>query len=159
MRIREIKEDNRTDVEAFFSQQWGSPLMVVASGVYDCSELDGYVALNEAGDIIGLLTFAYRNGQMEVMSLDSVKEGVGVGTALLETVENGAREKGKKAIHLVTTNDNVHALAFYQRRGYVLHKLYKEAVKKARLLKPEIPHVAENGIPIRDEIELIKSLV
>ncbi|AIC93312.1 GNAT family N-acetyltransferase [Shouchella lehensis] len=158
MVIREINQDNRTDVEAFFRQQWGSSLMVVASGVYDCSELDGFVALDETGNIIGLLTFAYHNGQMELISLDSVKEGVGVGTSLLETFENDAKEKNIKAIHLVTTNDNVHALAFYQKRGYVLHKLHKEAVKKARLLKPEIPSIAENGIPIRDEIELMKPL-
>jgi hypothetical protein len=60
---------------------------------------------------------------------------------------------------LITTNDNLHALGFYQKRGYVLTKLYPDIVKEARKIKPEIPLVSENGIPIRDELLLEKSLV
>ena len=35
---------------------------------------------------------------------------------------------------------------------------YRNAVEKARLLKPEIPSIGLNGIPIRDQIELEKIL-
>jgi hypothetical protein len=54
-----------------------------------------------------------------------------------------------------TTNDNVDALRFYQRRGFRLAALRTRAVDELRRrLKPTIPAVGEHGIPIRDEIEL-----
>jgi hypothetical protein len=56
---------------------------------------------------------------------------------------------------LVTTNDNLEALRFYQRRGFVLSALRAGAVDEARReLKPMIGRVGNFGIPIRDEIEL-----
>jgi hypothetical protein len=59
----------------------------------------------------------------------------------------------------VTTNDNVDALRFYQRRGFRLRAVRPGAVDDARrTLKPEIPAVGEQGIPIRDEIELERAI-
>jgi hypothetical protein len=56
---------------------------------------------------------------------------------------------------LISTNDNLNALKFYQKRGFSLVKLYKNAVNETRKkIKPEIPLIGENGIPIRDEVEL-----
>lgn len=60
---------------------------------------------------------------------------------------------------LITTNDNVGALVFYQKAGFRLVAVYPDAVNQARKLKPQIPLVAENGIPIRDEIELALDLL
>jgi hypothetical protein len=57
-------------------------------------------------------------------------------------------------VWLVTTNDNLDALRFYQRRGLRLVAVHAGAVDEARRLKPEIARVGEYGIPIRDEIEL-----
>jgi hypothetical protein len=58
-------------------------------------------------------------------------------------------------VWLVTTNDNLDALRFYQRRGFRLAKLRRGAVDAARSrLKPTIPEVGSFGIPIRDEIVL-----
>ncbi|WP_369751178.1 GNAT family N-acetyltransferase [Brevibacillus sp. BC25] len=68
------------------------------------------------------------------------------------------KEKGCHRMKLVTTNDNLQAMGFYQKRGYQLHELYINAVDKARQIKPEIPLIADNGIPIRDEILFIKNL-
>jgi ribosomal protein S18 acetylase RimI-like enzyme len=59
---------------------------------------------------------------------------------------------------LLTTNDNLHALRFYQRRGFRLAALYPGALAEARKLKPSIPETGYHGIPIRDEIELEMSL-
>lgn len=159
MNIDEINESNRQRAKEFFVQHWGSPIMVIASGTYNCSELEGYMAIDESEQTIGLITYMNRERCFEILSLDSVVEKRGVGTALMVAVETLAKQKGAKAIHLVTTNDNLHALGFYQKRGYVLYKLHKDAVKKARLIKPEIPFVAENQIPIRDEIECVKYIV
>jgi ribosomal protein S18 acetylase RimI-like enzyme len=59
---------------------------------------------------------------------------------------------------LITTNDNTHALRFYQRRGFVLSALHRGAIRRSRQLKPEIPLAGFGGIPIRDELELQMSL-
>jgi GNAT superfamily N-acetyltransferase len=84
---------------------------------------------------------------------------LGMGTRLLAAVEEEARRRGCDRLMVVSTNDNVDALRFYQRRGFCLAALHKGAVDKSRmLLKPEIPKVGEYGIPLRDELELHKSL-
>ena len=75
--------------------------------------------------------------------------------ALLDAVLDRASVAGAHRVWLVTTNDNVDALRFYQRRGMRLVRLWPDAVTQARkLLKPEIPLIGAEGIPIRDELEL-----
>jgi ribosomal protein S18 acetylase RimI-like enzyme len=57
-------------------------------------------------------------------------------------------------LFLVTTNDNTPALRFYQKRGFVLSALRPNAIAENRKVKPEIPLTGQDGIPIRDELEL-----
>jgi GNAT superfamily N-acetyltransferase len=77
-----------------------------------------------------------------------------VGTALLDAVKRIALEAGCRRVYLTTTNDNLRALRFYQRRGFRLVAVYAGAVDRARAHKPQIPAIGMHGIPIRDEIEL-----
>jgi ribosomal protein S18 acetylase RimI-like enzyme len=83
---------------------------------------------------------------------------VGIGTALIDAVRDVAERAGCTRLWLVTTNDNLDALRFYQRRGFVLAALHRDAIEAARTLKPGIPAVGEYGIPIRDEIEMEMAL-
>jgi len=83
-------------------------------------------------------------------------EGQGAGTALLTAVEAAAAAAGCRRLWLITTNDNLDALRFYQRRGYRLAALYPGAVDEARRVKPTIPLVGNHGIPLHDELELEK---
>ncbi|CAN2254206.1 GNAT family N-acetyltransferase [Bacillus vallismortis] len=136
----------------FFAKHWGSPEMVISSGVFRCDELDGYAALDEDGQIIGFITYVIDGKDCEIISLDRIIEKKGIGTALLQQVEETAKIAHCQRIKLITTNDNVYAMAFYQKRGYQFTALFPNAVEKARRLKPEIPKKAENGILIRDEI-------
>lgn len=105
----------------------------------------------------GLSVAAYRlaAGDCELVLLEAFERGHGTGTALLDAVVEQARAAGARRLWLVTTNDNVDALGFYQRRGLHLVPLWPDAVTQARtLLKPEIPLIGDHGIAIRDEIEL-----
>ncbi|UQZ57288.1 GNAT family N-acetyltransferase [Bacillus subtilis] len=145
----EIAKHMLTD---FFAKQWGTPEMAISSGIFRCDELDGFAAVNESGEIIGCITYLIDGKDCEIISLDSMIENKGIGTALLQQVEETAKYAHCQRIKLITTNDNVHAMAFYQKRGYQFAEVFPNAVKKARRLKPEIPEVAENGILIRDEI-------
>jgi GNAT superfamily N-acetyltransferase len=61
-------------------------------------------------------------------------------------------------LRLTTTNDNLDALRFYQRRGFRLVALRPGAVDAARALKPEIPVTGAHGIPLRDELDLERAL-
>ncbi|MFS0557382.1 GNAT family N-acetyltransferase [Brevibacillus sp. 179-C9.3 HS] len=158
MQIISTSDLDKNVVTQFFIKHWGSPQMVISSGVFQCDALDGYAVQGDDSGINGFITFVLENNECEIISLDCVIENKGIGTALLNQVEQTAKEKGCHRMKLVTTNDNLHAMGFYQKRGYLLHELYVNAVAKARQIKPEIPLIADNGIPIRDEILFIKEL-
>jgi GNAT superfamily N-acetyltransferase len=158
VKIISTKELEKGIITTFFIAHWGSPRMVISSGIFQCDDLDGFAALNEEDNIIGLITFYIEGNGCEIISLDSIEENKGIGTALVQQVENTAEDNGCQRIKLVATNDNLHALRFYQRRGYRFVKVLQNAVGDAREIKPEIPFFAENGIPIRDEILLEKQL-
>ncbi|MEK9199685.1 GNAT family N-acetyltransferase [Ureibacillus sp. 179-F W5.1 NHS] len=157
MNVVAINELSKEKVIEFFKEHWGSPQMVISTGIYDCSTLDGFAVLKE-DKIIGLITYDIQNGECEIISLDSVEEGKGIGSALVQEVERLALNKNCNVLKLVTTNDNLLALKFYQKRGFILSQIFNNAVEKARKLKPEIPLIGNDGIPIRDEIELKKFL-
>jgi len=158
MKIYSVEEIPKNKIIEFFKLHWGSTKMVISSGVYDCSTLDGFAVLNEEGQIIGLITYVIKDDECEIISLDSTEEGKGIGTALVKEVENLATKKKCQLLKLITTNDNLLALKFYQKRGFILSKIIHNAVEEARKIKPEIPLTGNDGIPIRDEIELIKVL-
>jgi GNAT superfamily N-acetyltransferase len=113
------------------------------------------------GRLLGVLTYVVDRDRAwcEVLTLHSAEQWRGVGTALLRLAEQVAAEEGCRRLWLITTNDNVDALRFYQRRGFRLAALHRGAVDDSRArLKPEIPTVGNHGIPLRDELELDKDL-
>jgi ribosomal protein S18 acetylase RimI-like enzyme len=77
---------------------------------------------------------------------------------LLNKAIEEARERDCGRIFLVTTNDNLNALGFYQKRGFELVTIYRSAVNASRKIKPSIPWIGMNNIPLRDEIELEMTL-
>ncbi|MGD6802659.1 GNAT family N-acetyltransferase [Rossellomorea aquimaris] len=158
MKIYSVEDIPKNKIIEFFKLHWGSPEMVISSGVYDCSTLDGFAVVNVKGEIMGLITYIIIDEELEIISLDSIEEGKGIGTSLVQEVENLAIKKRCRLVKLITTNDNLSALKFYQKRGFILSHIINNAVDKARELKPEIPWIGNEGIPIRDEIELIKIL-
>jgi GNAT superfamily N-acetyltransferase len=108
-----------------------------------------------AGDLRGVLTYIIDGEACEILTLHAEPRGQGTGTALLDAVERVAREAGCTRLWLITTNDNLDALRFYQRRGFRIERVYPGAVDDARArLKPEIPELGDHGIPLRDELEL-----
>jgi ribosomal protein S18 acetylase RimI-like enzyme len=132
---------------------------VVAHGeqLYPAS-LPGFVALR-GGEIAGHVSYRIEGERCEIASIDAEPEHAGIGTRLLEAVLAAARAAGCTTVWLTTTNDNLGALRFYQRRGFRLRELRVGAVDRAReTLKPEIPSVGAHGIPLRDELDLERRL-
>ncbi|MDD2956623.1 MAG: GNAT family N-acetyltransferase [Oscillospiraceae bacterium] len=85
--------------------------------------------------------------------MQSLWENHGVASALLRAAIDAAKAKGCARIWLIITNDNIHAIRFYQKFGFDLAALHHNAVAAAREIKPSIPLIGEDGIPIRHELE------
>ena len=132
--------------------------MIISIGTYDCAILDGYVYVEDAA-ILGLVTYVLHANSLEVISLDSIQEGKGIGSRLMAEVEQFALEHAIPKIELITTNDNLQALKFYQKRGYRIIHIFPNAVVEARKIKPTIPLIGNDGIPLLDELKLQKKLV
>jgi GNAT superfamily N-acetyltransferase len=155
--IRPITNADRSFVAEFTARQWGSDWMVTNGVALRISEQEGFLAVINNG-VEGMATYHVSGEECELTSLDSLKEGMGIGTALIEAVIAAAREAGCRRLFLITTNDNTHALRFYQKRGFRLSALRPGAVDESRKIKPEIPLTGLDGIPIHDEIELTLTL-
>ncbi|QHT46973.1 GNAT family N-acetyltransferase [Bacillus sp. SB49] len=153
MNIYKKQETAKGKWDSFFKDNWDSPYMIVSSGIYDCRKLDGFTYVGEKAEIIGLITYVESEEEVEIVSLDSLREGRGIGSLLIDRVESVA--DGRR-IKVITTNENIHAIRFYQRRGFRLKSVVRGAVEKARLVKPSIPRFSSTGIPILDEIVLVK---
>jgi L-aminopeptidase/D-esterase-like protein/N-acetylglutamate synthase-like GNAT family acetyltransferase len=155
--VRPLEIDDRSWVKDLVTREWGAPVVASRGVLYRPAELDGFVA--EEGDCVtGLVTVHVEGRACEVVTLNSLVEGRGAGSALMTAAERYARRHGCDRLWLVTTNDNVHALRFYQRLGMRIEAVRPGAIDAARALKPEIPLTGNDGIPIRDEIELSRDL-
>jgi GNAT superfamily N-acetyltransferase len=151
--VRRLGDADRPWVAGFMRAAWGSESVVSRGRLHRTGALPGFVAEDERRPV-GVATYAIESSECELVTLNSLVEGRGAGSALIGAVAAEARAGGCSRLWLVTTNDNLHALGFYQRRGFVLVALRPRAVERARALKPEIPAVGLGGIPLRDEIEL-----
>ncbi len=150
--IRCIEPSDEDTVASFLDRSWGSRMVVSRGKIYDAAKLPGFLAI-ENEEVVGLLTLTLAAHDCEVITLDAFVPGRGVGSRLLEEAQAEAAKQGCRRLWLITTNNNLNGIAFYQKRGLRMVAIYRDAVTEARKLKPQIPLVAENGIPIRDEIE------
>jgi len=136
------------------AELWGSEAIAVHGSLFRPADLPGYIA-ERAGRLVGLLTYDVAGDMLEIVTLNAIERRSGIGTMLIDAAVNAARRKGCREIRLTTTNDNVDALRFYQRRGFRLAELRPGAVDRARREKPEMPRTGDYGIPLRDEIDLV----
>jgi ribosomal protein S18 acetylase RimI-like enzyme len=155
--LRRLTQDDLPRLRRFWIEHWGGEEMLAHGVVYRPEQLEGFV-VEEGEEWIGLLTFFIEADECEVTSLDSLRAGQGIGSRLIDKVIEEARARNCKRLFLITTNDNLNALGFYQKRGFELVAVHRGAVNESRKRKPTIPLVGMNGIPLRDEIELEMSL-
>ena len=151
--ISSLTSDDQPWVTQILTQYWDTPLVVTRRQVHDASRLPGFMALFN-GEKVGLVTYRIEGEECELVTLDSWQENIGVGTGLIKAVKRVALEAGCSRLWLITTNDNLHALGFYQKRGFRLVAIHANALAQSRKIKPSIPEIGMYGIPLRDEIEL-----
>ncbi len=149
--IRATEDKDHGAVSAFLTERWTSPEILIDGEMIDGSRLPGFLAWSNE-ELVGMVTLIKRPGEWEILTLDSLKRWAGTGTLLLNAVSVSAREAGVKRLMVRTSNDNLDAFRFYQRRGFRFEKVVQGVIDKERILKPEIPLTGDYGIPIRDEI-------
>ena len=155
--IRPTDEHDRSFIRKLITPRWKAEAVVVHGEIFYPAELPGFIA-EQDNEILGLITYKISDVQCEIITLDSLKEGQGIGTQLIEAVKVKAIETNCTRVGVITTNDNLPALGFYQKHGFKIKTVATNAVESSRLLKPSIPQTGFQGIPIRDEIELEMSL-
>jgi len=140
-------------VSRILQENWGLVMIVSRDKIHRADELPGFIAVRD-GEPAGLITYDIVNEQCEITSVNSLVEGHGIGSALVDAAKDAAAAAGCRRLWLITTNDNTAALRFWQKRGFKLVAVYPGAIEQSRKIKPEIPQIGNDGIPIRDEIEL-----
>ncbi len=155
--IQPVSLEHSPALCAFLQRQWGGNTVVSLGRVHKIDTLCGFAA-TQGDELLGLITYEVCDDACEIVTLDSVSEHRGIGTALLSTVSDYAKVQACKRLWLVTTNDNTHAIRFYQRRGFTMVALHLNAIEEYRRIKPQIPLIGFDNIPILHEIEFEKAL-
>ena len=129
----------------------GSDILVSRGKGYKAQDLDGILVF-EKGKIVGIGLYYIKNSECEIVLMETFIQNKGIGTQLIQKIKEIAEKEKCKRIWLITTNENINAIRFYQKRGFHLSNIYINALEESRKINPEIPK-EENGIEIRDEIE------
>lgn len=138
-------------------QEWGGDVMMSKGQRHYMVDLHLLIAWR-GSERVGLAAYRCKGNGAELVSINAVEKGAGIGSVMLDAIERVALASGLARIWLVTSNDNLDALRFYQRRGYRIVAVHKGAVDRARELKPSIPCEGLYNIPVHDELELEKLL-
>jgi ribosomal protein S18 acetylase RimI-like enzyme len=156
LQVRALRDDERGWAARVLDESWGE-VVVGAGREHRPAQLPALVAEAD-GERAGLATYLIEDGACELVTLDALTVGGGIGGALVEAVADAARSAGCARVRLITTNDNLPALRLYQRHGFVLAAVRLDELAATRRRKPEIPATGHAGIPIRDELELERRL-
>ena len=151
--IEEATAADSIEIKALMDRDWGGEPLVVRGEKYFPSAMPGLISRRD-GRLEGFLFYNIDNRGLEIIVFEIFEKFRGLGTRFLDRVKEIARSRGITRIFLMTTNDNLDALRFYQKRGFHLCALHVNSVEVSRKMKPTIGHVGDYGIPVRDELDL-----
>src|SRR6266550_1473971 len=114
--VRAMTADDAGWADGLLSAYQGTRMTARLGELLDPLELPGLVA-EVGGSPVGLLTYRVVGDQVEALTMHAQASGHGAGSALLTAVVEEAGRTQARRIWLVTTNDNLHAIRFYLRRG------------------------------------------
>ena len=157
MLLRKSESTDRSWIGEVLRTRWGSTEIAVRGQLLDGLALPAVIAERE-GQRCGLATYECNGEECEIVSLDALEQYIGIGTALVDAVAEIGRQAGATVLVVETTNDNLDALRFYQRRGFAIRAIRPGAIERSRQLKQDIPATGSFGIPIRDEIDLTRPI-
>jgi ribosomal protein S18 acetylase RimI-like enzyme len=153
--VREGTDDDRAALSELFSRDFGRTRIVAFGEVMDIDQMPMLVAVAST-DPSGALAYRLYGDALHIVALatDPMWQRSGVGGHLVAEAELLARRLNLQRLVVATTNDNLPALYFYQRRGYRLTDVVVNSVSEHTM--QEVPGFA--GIPVRDEVRLEKRI-
>lgn len=152
MFVRSLTEHDQSWKLTTLERGWGATTVARLGELIDAASLPGLVAV-DGDERLGLLTYLEGADGVEVVTLQALVEGRGVGRALMDTISHQSAQWTAPRLWLITTNDNIRAFAFYQRWGMDLCRVIRNGVEASRHVKPAIPSTGNAGIPLRHELE------
>jgi ribosomal protein S18 acetylase RimI-like enzyme len=132
---------------------WGGAEIVSKAHTYDILTIPNIIA-EQNGKPVGFIMYAKEGSACEIVALYTAVGKQGIGTSLITRVKEQVKKDGCTKLWLLTTNDNIDAVRFYQKRGFAVVAVRRGEIDRQRAEKPAIPKTGFHGIPIRDEIEL-----
>jgi len=148
----EKTEKHNDDVSAII-RGWGSDIIITRGKPHKAEDLDGILACEDR-KIIGLGLYYIKGNNCELVLLETFLKNKGIGTIIIEKIKKIAKLNNCNRLWLVTSNDNIDSIKFYQRKGFNIANIYINVMDEYRKIKPEIPFIGNYEIPIRDEIVL-----
>ena len=152
MKIIPLTDEYRSQIDQFVANEWGGPMVVTLGVLYDTGVLPGFVAVDD-GKLAGAILYRIEEDVCEIAILFSLVSNRGVGSALIDRAIALSKERGCRRVWLVTTNDNTHAIRFYQKYGFSLKAVHIGSMEATRRLKGELPTCGIDGIPLEHEFE------
>ncbi len=150
--VKAATDEDQAYIREIFNE-WGADFVVTKGRITTYQDVSGFYVEDESGERIGLITYQMNTGECEIVTLNSSMRQFGIGSALIAAVIEIARAAACRRVWLITTNDNVNAIRFYQLLGFRFAGVHVGAIEQSRRLKPSIPLAGRHGIPIRDELE------
>lgn len=153
-----LEHVDREYITQHIAETWGWPVITTVRDYTADDQLHGLVWRDEWAAVQGLITWYIEGDWAEIVTLDAYQQGRHIGGRLVDGAEAELRKQGVRRLSVTTTNDNLRAIAFYVRRGFRLVKLDLDGMDRVRAHKPQVPHEGQDGIPLRDMLELEKAL-
>lgn len=154
--VQQATGDDVEVLEELVKLFWGDPIQLMFNQTYRVAQEPAITAKKD-GNIIGFISYNdFDKDAVLIMALGILPgfQGCGIGRKLVEQIENYAKNQGKQQLLVVTSNDNLPALGFYQRQGFQLFEVAPNVIaEKLGGLQLGIAR-----IPIRDELRLRKNL-
>lgn len=152
MCLQKINGKYRDIVNQILRDEWHCPPSISRGKIIDTTNLPGFLFIeNEV--IKGVITYNIEDEECEIVTINSFEENKGIGTALINEVLDIAQKNECKRLWLITTNDDINAIRFYQKKGFDLKAAHINAMENSRKLKPTIPLIGMDNIPIKHELE------
>ena len=142
MKVRDKEPEDQPWIEKILSERWRGVQVIVHNEIFEAHLLPALVAVEKDGLATFRIQQTNRGKFAELMTLDAVTANQGVGTALVEVLISRLRVEFVTALRVTTTNDNLNALRFYQRRAFRITEVRPGAVNSDRLSNRTVDVIA-----------------
>ena len=154
--IRESEERDQAGIIELFERDFGYTNIVAFGEEVVLGDAPSLAAWMK-GELAGALAYRLLTDGLLILALatDAMWQRSGVGGHLVAEAESLPRARGLARVLVSTTNDNLPALYFYQRRDYHITEVVSGGL---------LAHIKEGGsvgfggIPLRDEIRMERRL-